>query len=138
MPIVMHKLTEHKIKSSELVSKRLESAKDVRNLLWTAVAVAERKLVDTRKGMKIVDKGTQTCLLEFIARMVGGAYTPFAFIKEDTHHHHHITSFIYALRKNDIAFLSSGYRKFWREKITEEKFKELEKKLTPVFINREF
>uniref|UniRef100_A0A915LYC2 Uncharacterized protein n=1 Tax=Meloidogyne javanica TaxID=6303 RepID=A0A915LYC2_MELJA len=134
MPIVMHKLTEHKIKSSELVSKRLESAKDVRNLLWTAVAVAERKLVDTRKGMKIVDKGTQTCLLEFIARMVGGAYTPFAFIKEDsknfkTHHHHHITSFIYALRKNDIAFLSSGYRKFWREKITEEKFKELEKKV---------
>uniref|UniRef100_A0A915M2S9 Uncharacterized protein n=1 Tax=Meloidogyne javanica TaxID=6303 RepID=A0A915M2S9_MELJA len=84
MPIVMHKLTEYKIKSSELISKRLESAKDVRNLLWTAVAVAERKLVDTRKGMKIVDKGTQTCLLEFIARMVGGAYTPFAFIKEDS------------------------------------------------------
>ncbi|CAK5047484.1 unnamed protein product [Meloidogyne enterolobii] len=84
MPIVMHKLTEHKIKSSELISKRLESAKDVRNLLWTAVAVAERKLVDNRKGVKIVDKGTQTCLLEFIARMVGGAYTPFAFIKEDS------------------------------------------------------
>nr|CAD2184474.1 unnamed protein product [Meloidogyne enterolobii] len=72
MPIVMHKLTEYKIKSSELISKRLESAKDVRNLLWTAVAVAERKLVDNRKGVKIVDKGTQTCLLEFIARMVGG------------------------------------------------------------------
>jgi len=26
----------------------------------------------------------KTCLLEFIARMVGGAYTPFAFIKEDS------------------------------------------------------
>ncbi|KAL7078408.1 hypothetical protein ACQ4LE_001985, partial [Meloidogyne hapla] len=122
MPIVMHKLIEPTIESTEYISKYnknqkiVKNQKDVHNLLWTAVAVAQKELIEEE------DKGKQTCLLEFIARMVGGAYSPFAFIKEDTHHHHHITSFIYKLRKNDIAFLSSGYRKFWREKIGEENF----------------
>lgn len=131
MAIVMHNIARPaagtlKKLHGKVMGAPLGSAKDVHNLLWTAVALAREKLALGKAKDPV-------CLLAFLGHMVGGAFAPFVVPA----HKSHVRAFMQQMHKFQMAFLSSGYRHFWRKKLGEKKFEALEKKARPIFINHE-
>uniref|UniRef100_A0A183BX42 Uncharacterized protein n=1 Tax=Globodera pallida TaxID=36090 RepID=A0A183BX42_GLOPA len=91
----------------KVATVRVNAKQNVLNLLWTSVAIAREKL-----ALKKANGEAANCLLEFLARTVGGAFAPFA--DSDKHSKH----FLRELRNHQIAFLSGGYHRFWRSRGT--------------------
>uniref|UniRef100_A0A914HN40 Uncharacterized protein n=1 Tax=Globodera rostochiensis TaxID=31243 RepID=A0A914HN40_GLORO len=108
----------------KVATVRVNAKQNVLNLLWTSVALAREKL-----ALKKAKGEAANCLLEFLARTVGGAFAPFA--DSDKHSKH----FLRELRNHQIAFLSGGYHRFWRSRGGLKRFHDAEKSVEPVFKN---
>ncbi|KAL3101484.1 hypothetical protein niasHT_020803 [Heterodera trifolii] len=102
----------------------LKTKKEVLNLLWTSVALAREKLAVGKANGKVAK-----CLLKFLARTVGGAFAPFAQSEKHSKH------FLRELRSHQLAFLSSGYHRFWRSRGGIKHFHEAQKNVQPIFMN---